>query len=418
MKTLLILGAGTGGTMVANKMSRLLDPTHWRIVIVDPDEAHYYQPGFLFIPFNIYKPTDVVKSKRNFLPSSVEFIFSEVEVIEPQASRAKLANGQTITYDELVVATGTQIHPEETPGLLNADGWQRNIFDFYTLTGATALGKFLSTWKGGRLVVNVAEMPIKCPVAPLEFLFLADWFFHQRKMRNGVELIYATPLSGAFTKPRATAVLGDLLQRKGIQVVSDYNIGEVNTARQVIRSYDEREIDYDLLVTIPTHMGAQVIERSEMGNELNFVPTDKHTLQSKQWDNIWVIGDAADVPTSKAGSVAHFMLDTLSVNIVRHSNGQPPEPTFDGHANCFIESGFDRGFLIDFNYDVEPLPGKYPLPGIGPFDLLAESALNHNGKLAFRWVYWNLLLKAHPLPVPTRMSMVGKRTELVSISQN
>jgi sulfide:quinone oxidoreductase len=155
-------------------------------------------------------------------------------------------------------------------------------------------------------------------------------------------------------------------------------------------------------------MGSEVIARSGMGDELNFVPTDKHTLQSTKWENIWVIGDAGNLPTSKAGSVAHFMLDVLVENLLRHMEGLEPLPKFDGHANCFIESGFEKGILIDFNYDVEPLPGKYPLPGFGPFSLLKESPVNHWGKMSFRWVYWNVLLRGGEMPFESQMTMAGK----------
>ncbi len=408
MKTFLILGGGTAGTMVANKMTRHLDPAEWRIVLVDREETHFYQPGFLFIPFDIYAPTDVVKPKRDFIPQGVELIFSEIELIEPEKNRVRLAKDKrVIEYHYLVIATGSHIHPEETPGLTD-NGWHSNVSDFYTLEGATALRNTLRFWKGGRMLLNVVEMPIKCPVAPLEFLFLADWFFHERGIREDVEITFATPLDGAFTKPRASAILGDMLERKNIKLAPDFNIMEVDHNKNVIRSYDERELPFDLLVTIPTNMGAEVIERSGMGDELNFVPTDKHTLQSRNWENVWVIGDATDAPTSKAGSVAHFMLDVLIENILRQMQGLEPHPHFDGHANCFIESGFDKGILIDFNYDVEPLPGKFPLPGFGPFSLLKESAANHWGKMTFRWVYWNVLLKGGELPFESQMSMAGK----------
>lgn len=409
MKTLLILGAGTGGTMVANKMSEILDPHDWKIVIVDRDETHYYQPGFLFIPFGIYKPDDVIKPKRNFLPRSVEVIFSDIELIEPDQNRVRLTkNNQVINYDYLVISTGTHIRPEETEGLFDGGGWHKNIYDFYSYEGTVALSRFLRTWEGGRMVINVAEMPIKCPVAPLEFVFLADWYFTERGIRDKVELIYSTPLPGAFTKPRATAVLGDMLERKNIHLVPDFNISEVDNGKQVIQSYDGREVEYDLLVSIPTNMGAEVIARSGMGDELNYVPIDKYTLQSKNWNNVWVIGDAGNAPTSKAGSVAHFMLDVLIDNMLRDMDGLAPQPHFDGHANCFIESGFDKGILIDFNYDVEPLPGKFPLPGIGPFSLLRESTANHWGKMSFKWIYWNVLLKGGEMPIASQMKMAGK----------
>ena len=409
MKTLLILGAGTGGTMVANKMVQKLDSREWEIIIVDRDETHYYQPGFLFIPFGIYSPQDVRKPNKDYIPNNVKLILSEIELIEPENNRVKLTKDkQVINYDYLVIATGSHIRPEETEGLLDGGGWRKNIFDFYTPEGAADLAKYLKSWKGGRMVVNIAEMPIKCPVAPLEFVFLADHFFHKRGMRDKVEIVYSTPLDSAFTKPKAAEMLGGMLEKKNILLEPNFNIGEVDNKKNLIKSWDEREIPYDLLITIPTHMGAEVISRSGLGDELNFVPIDKHTLQSSAKENIWVIGDAGNAPTSKAGSVAHFMLDILVENMLRHLEGLEPLPDFDGHANCFIESGFNKGILIDFNYDVEPLPGNYPIPVIGPFPLLKESFINRWGKLMFRWMYWNLLLKGRELPIGSQMSMAGK----------
>ena len=408
MKTFLILGAGTGGTMVANKMSAALDPQEWRIIVVDKDENHYYQPGFLFIPFGIYSPSDVVKPKRNFLPPTVEMIFGDIEMIEPDQNRVKLSNNRSINYDYLIVSTGSFIRPEQMPGLVDGGGWRKNIFDFYTPDGAAALARFLKFWKGGKLVLNVAEMPIKCPVAPLEFLFLADWFFKERGIRDKVDITFATPLPGAFTKPRASSVLGNMLEDRGIKLETEYSIMEVDNAKQVIRSYDEREIPYDLFITIPTNMGSEVIGASGMGDELNFVPVNKNTMQSSKWENIWLIGDASNAPASKAGSVAHFMLDVVVENILRHMEGLELLPKFDGHANCFIESGNEKGVLIDFNYDVEPLPGMFPLPGFGPFSLLKESPANHWGKMMFKWIYWNVLLKGGEMPFESQMSMAGK----------
>jgi sulfide:quinone oxidoreductase len=406
VKTLLILGAGTGGTLVANKMARRLDLREWQIVVVDRDERHLYQPGLLFIPFGQYSEADIVKPKRRFLSSRVKVIFAEVEAIEPAASRVKLAGERdAIAYDQLVIALGCDIAPEETPGMKDG-GWRKNIFDFYTLEGATALGQCLRTWPGGRLVLNVAEMPIKCPVAPLEFLFLADWFFHRRNLRSKVELILVTPLSGAFTKPKASAALSGLLKQKGIQVVPDFALSDVDNGRTTLVSYDNKEVGYDLLVTVPVNKGAEVIGQSGMGDELNYVETNQQTLQAKNWPNVWVIGDASDVHTAKAGSVAHFMGDVLVENLWHHLRGQPLPEQFDGHANCFIESGFRRALLIDYSYTAEPQPGVFPLPWVGPFPLLKESVINHWGKLGFRWLYWHLLLPGR-LPFPAKYRAPG-----------
>jgi sulfide:quinone oxidoreductase len=408
MKKLLILGAGTAGTMVANRMSRLLDPDEWRITVVDQHEKHYYQPGFLFIPFGMYSKSDVIKPKRDFIPAGVELIMSPVELIDPENNRLILSEGgRILNYDFLVIATGAKTHPEETPGL-DEHEWYKTIYDFYTIEGAVALAKHLRNWQGGRMVVNVVENPIKCPVAPLEFLMLADWYFHEQGIRERVDIIYATPLPGAFTKPVASRHLGDILDQKGVKIVPDFYIERVDPDSRKIISYDEQEIEYDLLVSVPVNKGDSVIGRSGLGDDLNFVPADKHTFLSPKHDNIFVLGDAAAIPTSKAGSVAHFAVDCFSENFLRYIDGLEMLPTFDGHANCFIESGFGKGLLIDFNYDVEPLPGRYPLPGIGPFSLLQESEMNHWGKMMFRWMYWNILLKGQELPLPARMTMAGK----------
>ena len=408
MKKLLILGAGTAGTMVANRLHRLLDSDEWQITIVDQNATHYYQPGFLFLPFGLYGAKDVVKPKREFIPAGVELIMAQIALIEPEHNRVQLADTRSLAYDFLVIATGADIHPEQTPGLAGPE-WGKSIHTFYSFEGALALAEHLKQWAGGRLVVNVVDNPIKCPVAPLEFLMLADWYFQKHGIRERVELVYATPLPGAFTKPIASKRLGGLLEKKGIKVEPEFLIERADPNARKIVSYDGREVPYDLLVSVPLNMGDAAIGRSGLGDELNFVPVDKHTFLSNKFPNIFALGDAAAVPVSKAGSVAHFEVETFGENFVRYSKGQPLLPLFDGHANCFIESGFGKGLLIDFNYEQEPLPGHYPVPVVGPFSLLTETRANHWGKLMFRSMYWHLLLKSVDLPMPAQMSMAGKQ---------
>lgn len=412
MKKLLILGAGMAGTLMANKLFRQLDKELWEITLVDKDENHYYQPGFLFIPFGIYSPDDVVKPKKEFIPDGVHFILKEVEKVLPENNNVLLSDGQVLEYDVLVIATGTVPVPEETEGL-KGDLWYKDIFDFYTYEGTTRLAKKLENWEGGKLVINLAETLIKCPVAPLEFTFLADAFFTEKGIRDKVDIFYVTPLAGAFTKPKATAMLNQLLEEKNIHVIPDFYLQHVDNDRKMLVSYDEKEVPFDLLVAVPVNKGDQMVEESNMGDEdgLNFIPTDKNTLQSKAHENIFVIGDATNVPASKAGSVAHFEAEILTENILNYIHGEPFEASFDGHSNCFIETGYGKATLIDFNYTTEPLPGKFPFAVVGPMDLLKVTRTNHLGKLAFKWVYWHMLLTGKKLPVSTHMSMAGKLVE-------
>ncbi len=408
MKKLLILGAGTAGTMMANKLRKKLSREDWDITIVDQFKTHYYQPGFLFIPFGMYSREDVVKPKSDFFPIGVNVIYSKIEKIEAAENKVLLDEGVVLNYDILLIATGTRTAPEETPGLKD-QLWYKEIFDFYTIEGAVALRDFFKTWQGGELVVNIAELPYKCPVAPLEFVFFADAFFTERGMRDKVNITYVTPLPGAFTKPRATKMLGELLKSKNINIIPDYTVAEVNNEEKKIIDYAGKEVKFDCLVSIPTNLGDSVIERSGLGDDMNFVPTDKHTLQSKAHENIFVIGDAANLPTSKAGSVAHFAAEILEENLMCFIEGRPFTASFDGHANCYIETGYGKGTLIDFNYDTEPLAGSFPFPGVGPFGLLKVTRTNHYGKLIFRWLYWHVLLKGKEMPIDSEMQMAGKK---------
>jgi sulfide:quinone oxidoreductase len=408
MKRLVILGGGTGGTVMANLLRQLFEPEALVITVVDRDNHHLYQPGFLFVPFGMYSRDQLVKDRSKLLSKRVEFITAEIEQVDAAKSEVRLGGGEAIPYDILIVATGCDIKPDETPGLL--DGWRDSVFDFYTMDGSEALARKLESFKGGTLAVHVNEMPIKCPVAPLEFTFLSDWYFTKRKLREAVDLVFVTPLPGAFTKPVAAAALGALLDERKIRVVPDFGTERIDAAGRKIVGYDGREVPYDLLVTVPTNMGAEVIERSGLGNELRFIPTDPKTLRSKKHENIFVLGDATDLPSSKAGSVVHFQAEILAGNIERAIAGKPLAEEFDGHANCFVETGRGRAILIDFNYEVEPLPGRFPFPVVGPMSLLKPSRLNHWGKLAFRWIYWHMMLQGRPIPfIPNQMKMAGKK---------
>lgn len=411
MKHLLVLGSGTAGTMVVNKLRPRLPADEWKITVVDRAPDHHYQPGYLFMPFGEYSKADLVKPKQRFIPEGVSLVYGEIDRVAPDDNTVFLADGSELRYDQLVIATGTSPRPEETPGMME-EGWRDTVHEFYTLEGAQALAEKLSGWDGGRLVIHITEMPIKCPVAPLEFTFLADAYFAEKGMRDRVEIVYVTPLDGAFTKPVASRYLGSMLDERKITLETDFMIERVDTEAGAIVSYDEREIPFDLLVTVPLHMGADFVGRSGLGDDLNYVKVDKHTFLSTKYDNIFALGDAADLPTSKAGSVAHFSVEVFAENFIRHIRGLAMSEQFDGHANCFIETGHGKGLLIDFNYDTQPLPGKYPLPGIGPFSLLKESEMNHWGKVMFKWAYWNVLLPGKELPLPALMSMAGKDTEV------
>ena len=406
MKKLVILGGGTAGTMVANKVRAAESIDDWKITVVDRDDEHHYQPGYLFLPFGTYTREHIVKPRRKYLRKGIDLVLAEIDRVDAQAKTVHLIGRDPLPYDTLIIATGVQPRPDQTSG---AEG--EGVHHFYDLDAALRLREGLRMFPGGRLVVHITEMPIKCPVAPLEFTFLADAWFRERGTRDKVEIIYVTPLDGAFTKPVASRELGGMFSRRDIAMETDFAIQEVDTEAKELVSWDDRRIAYDLLVSIPLNMGPDYIARSGLGEEMNLVPCDQHTMRSLEHPDIFVLGDGGTLQTSKAGSVAHFSVDIFMENWPHYLRDEPLPASFDGHANCFIETGHRKGMLLDFNYGTEPFTGSFPLPGVGPMALLRENRANHLAKLAFRPIYWEFLLRGRPLPFTTDMYLLGKKVE-------
>jgi sulfide:quinone oxidoreductase len=411
LRRIVILGGGTGGTLLANRLRRRFGEHELQIDLVDRDDVHVYQPGLLFVPFGLASPESLVRSRRAQLRSGIGYHQREIDGVSLSDQRVHLAEGSMLSYDALVVATGARLLPGETEGM-TGPGWQESVATFYDLAGATALRQALAGFVGGRLVVDIADFPIKCPVAPIEFVFLADWYLRRRGIREQTTVTLATPLDGCFTKPVASKHLTHLLGEKGIELEVEFAAGEVDGTGGRLVSYDGREIPFDLLVAVPLHGGQAYVDHSEgLGDALGFVPTDPATLQTRVADNVFALGDATDLRASKAGSVAHFEGEILSENLEAFLRGRPLPARFDGHANCFVETGNRRALLIDFNDVIQPVPGRFPTAA-GPLPLLRESRLNHLGKLGFQWMYWHVLLPGHRIPfVGPTMPLRGKRLE-------
>ncbi len=406
MRKIVILGSGAGGTMVAANLRKELDDGEWQITLIDKDEQHHFQSGYLFIPFGIYSSDDVLKPKRDFIPTGVDFVVDNVTKVDTDQRRLETAKGDNYDYDYLVVATGCRIVPEDVEGMM--DAWGEDVFDFYTLDGAVALRKKLKYFDSGKVVLNIAEFPYKCPIAPIEFVFMADWFFQMNGVRDKVEIEFVTPIDNIFTKPVAAKALRSFADKKNIKVTPYFDLAKVNAKEKTIESHKGEKVGYDILVSIPPNFGDKAITDSGMGDPMGFMQVDNYTLKAENQDRVYVLGDATNVPTSKAGSVAHYMSYTVVENLVREIEGHDALPTFDGHATCFLASGFEKAILLDFNYEVEPLAGKFPFPGMGPFSLLEDTFGNYWGKMMFKWVYWNLMMKGLDLPLEAQMNIAGK----------
>jgi sulfide:quinone oxidoreductase len=413
MKNIVILGAGTAGTMMANKLRKHLKTRDWNITVIDKNDKHYYQPAFIFIPFGLYGHNDLrncVKTIKKLLPSNINYIQDEIIELDRKNRKVKTRNHE-VPYDWLIAATGVKIAPNEISGL--AEGYGKNVFYFYTPESAMDLQKPVSEFKSGKMIIEIAEFPIKCPVAPIEFAGLADYYFRKKGLRNDVEIEVVTSQGSLFTKPTASRILTEMFEKKNIKITPNFALAEVDSGKKIIKSFDKKEISYDMLVSIPPNLGEDFYDDAGIGNGAGFVLTDPRTLKCLKDDRIYALGDCTNVSTSKAGSVAHFESQIAIRNILREIEGKPPVESFDGHSICFIETGFYKAHLVDFNYEQEPVPGKLPYPVIGPFSLLKETRMNHLGKLGFRLYYWNFLVtdrfsKILDLILPSKMKLSGK----------
>jgi len=404
-KKIVVLGAGTAGTIVSNNLRRHL-PSDWEITVIDRDDDHIYQPGLLFVPFGIQKSSTLVKSRKKYINTGVNFVLDEITHIDPEKKEVKTRNHR-FSYDFLIISTGCRIVPEENDGLM--DAWGKNAFTFYNKEAADQLRLRLKEFDGGKLVMNIAELPFKCPVAPIEFVFMADWFLKKKGIRNKSEIELVTPLPMAFTKPKAAAVFTESAKQKNIRITTSFELNRVDGKEKYIESVQGDKVKYDTLVIVPTTIGDPVISNSGMDDGIGFVPTHHNTLKALKHDGVYVIGDATNVPTSKAGSVAHYEADVVVFNIMAEIYGAKPEEIYDGHSTCFIVYSKGTSSLIDFNYKIEPLPGKFPMPKLGPFSLLKETTANWYGKLAFEPLYWNVLLDGKHLGMPPTLVMAGKQ---------
>ena len=409
-----VLGDGIGGIVTANLLLKKARRSNisLQLKLVGNSPIHNYQPGLLFLPFQkpgYRKLSDIQKETARFISPGIEYVLETIMAIDTD-HRTVTTDRQTLNYDWLVLALGCRTLVDAVEGL--TEQWGKTAHGFYTPGSAMRLASALESFKGGDLLIDVAEMPIKCPVAPLEFACLADEYLTKRGIRDKSRITLVTPLNGAFTKPVCNKALTHILTEKNIDVVKNASLASVTENSMLCP--DGQELGFDLMVVIPPHEGSDLIEDADLGDGLGFGRTDKQTLKSTVAERVFLVGDNAGILASKAGSVAHFQADVVVHNILREIAGREAEPHADGHTNCFIETGHGKAVLIDFNYEVQPVPGKFPIPVIGPMTLLKETWLNHLGKLAFKHVYWNMLLPARPIPmVGSQMKMAGKKLQFL-----
>ena len=377
MKRIVILGGGVGGTIVANLLSRKLkgqlDPGEVSVTVVDQQPNHVYQPGFMYIAFGHQRPEGLKRPERSLLDKRVELVLGEVIVVNEKRQTIELADGRSLPYDQLVLATGSRILPE----LL--DNFATEAHHFYTAEAAQKLRDALNAFKGGRIVVAIAGMPYKCPPAPLEVSFLIEAELRQRGLRDKSEVHYCSPIGRAFTIESVSEMATPVLEQKGIELHTFFNVETIDAQRHVLQSLEGEELAYDLLVLVPPHRGAQFLINSGLAPAPGgWLPTDRRTLLVGGRANVYALGDATDLPLSKAGSTAHFEAPIVAERVAAAVTGRVPDAkhaSYKGNVMCFFEIGDGKGTLLRFDYEHPPRPPK-------------PNRIWHLGKVMFNKAYW------------------------------
>ncbi|MBI5791892.1 MAG: NAD(P)/FAD-dependent oxidoreductase [Rhodocyclales bacterium] len=368
---ILVVGGGTAGTIVANNLARRLTAEtragKVRITLLSASDRHMYQPGLLYVAFGHMTPDQLYRDEASLLEPNIDFHVDPVTKFNLDKNQVLTAGGKTHDYDILVIATGSRMVPEETPGLNEGAEF------FYTEASAVKMFKRLREFQGGKVVVAVG-VPHKCPIAPVEVMFMLHDYFTARGIRDKVQLKYHYPIGRIHTIENVAIWAKPEFARIGVETETLFNIKEVDVKNKILKSEEDTEVPYDLLIVIPAHRGMEVLERDNLG-EGGWIPTDRFSLAMKGRDNVYVVGDTTNLPVSKTGSAAHFQAETLAENIASIVKIGAPVRDYDGKVYCFIEAGHDRATYAMFNYQNPP-------------DLKPPSKPMHWFKLSYNQMYW------------------------------
>lgn len=368
---IMIVGGGTGGTIVANNLARRLhgeiQDHKVQLTMLSASDRHMYQPGLLYVAFGQMMPDELYRDQASLLEPTIDFRVDPVVKFELDKNQVTTKSGDVHEYDVLVIATGSRMVPNEIPGL------EEGADFFYTEESAIKLFKKLREFEGGKIALTVG-VPHKCPIAPVEVTFSLHDYFKERGIRDKVHIKYHYPINRIHSIENVAKWAEPEFNRIGVEYETLFNLEEVDAENKVIKSLEGTEYEYDLLISIPEHRGMEVIEEHDMGAG-GWIPTDRHQLTMEGYENVYVLGDTTNLPVSKTGSAAHFQAEVVSENISSIIKIGAPVREYKGKVYCFIEAGHDRATYAMFDY-------------LNPPDLKPPNQSMHWFKMSYNQMYW------------------------------
>jgi sulfide:quinone oxidoreductase len=378
MERIVIVGGGVGGTLTANlcvrRLAGRIRTGDVSVTVVDATGQHVYQPGFMYIAMGGERAERLQRPERSLLDKRVQLIVGNVALVDEASRVVTLEDGLPLSYDHLVLASGSRIVPEVI------EHFETEAHHFYSADAALRLRQALDAFRGGRIVIGIAGMPYKCPPAPLEVAFLIEAELRQRGIRDRSEIDFLSPIGRAFTIESVSDMATPILAEKSIHLNTFCNVETIDPARKMVQTLEGEDFPYDLLILVPPHRGQQFLIDSGLAPAPGgWLPTDRATLRVGGRPNVFALGDATDLPLSKAGSTAHFEAPVVAERITAAVERREPHgkhADYEGKVMCFFEVGDGKGTLLQFDYDHPPKPPK-------------PNQLWHLGKIVFNKTYWH-----------------------------
>ncbi len=353
---ILIIGGGTAGISVAARLSRRLK--HADLAIVEPSAKHYYQPLWTLVGAGVFPKEASEREEADFIPPGATWVRDAVAEFLPEEDRVLTRDGRSIRYEYMVVAPGIQIDWGRIKGLEESIG-RGGVCSNYDYRHVEYTWECLRNFEGGNAVFTMPGTPIKCGGAPQKIMYLADDHFLKSGFRSKARVIYASALGTIFPVPRYAQTLDQVIARRGIETLYQHDLVEVRSATKeaVFRRLDTGEevvLPYAMIHVTPPMSTPDVVKRSPLADAAGWVELDKFTLRHPRYPNVFGLGDASGLPTSKTGAAIRKQAPVVARNLVAAMRGGPLPARYDGYTSCPLVTGYGKLVLAEFDYDKNP----------------------------------------------------------------
>ena len=387
----LIVGGGNAGISVASQL--LLKNRKLSVAIIDPSDKHYYQPAWTLVGGGIYDVLQTVRPEAEVIPKGVEWIRQRVTNFYPDANEVELEDKQRIQYEFLVVAPGIQLNWNEIKGLQETLG-KNQVCSNYSFRHAPYTFECIKNFKGGTALFTSPPTPVKCGGAPQKIMYLAADYFRKHNLLEKSQIQFWSGGTRLFGVEKYEKALYKVVERDNIQLNFFYRLDEIDGVNKRAKFVGfgennkgrEEWVSFDMIHVTPPQSAPDFIKASVLANAAGWVDADIHTLQHPRYKNVFALGDAAALPTSKTGAAIRKQAPVVVDNLLSAMKGETLKASYSGYTSCPIVTGYGKLILAEFDYTNQPVETF-------PFDQSKERwSMFQLKKRILPWLYWNKIL--------------------------